>query len=78
MPVEIIGEFVTSSASREWLSAQATLAIRHIIKICGPPPPEMELGHSHCHYLPAWKIRTRSGSRAPAQGCNRNGTFRVS
>jgi len=43
MPVEIIGEFGTPGASREWLSAQATLAIRHIIKTCGPPPPEMEL-----------------------------------
>jgi hypothetical protein len=43
MPVEIIGEFGTPGASREWLSAQATLAIRHIIGTCGPPPPEMEL-----------------------------------
>ena len=43
MPVEIIGEFGAAGASREWLSAQATLAIRHIIKTCGPPPPEMEL-----------------------------------
>jgi hypothetical protein len=24
-------------------SAQATLAIRHIVEVCGPPPPEMEL-----------------------------------
>ena len=43
MPVEIIGEFGTPGANREWLSAQATLAIRQIIKTCGPPPPEMEL-----------------------------------
>lgn len=43
MPIEIIGEFGTPGADREWLSAQATLAIRHIIKTCGPPPPEMEL-----------------------------------
>jgi hypothetical protein len=43
MPSEIIGEFGTPSASREWLSAQATLAVCHIVKICGPPPPEMEL-----------------------------------
>ncbi len=26
-----------------WISAQATLAIRHTVKVCGPPPPEMEL-----------------------------------
>lgn len=43
MPVEIIGEFGTSGATRESLSAQATVAIRHIVKVCGPPPPEMEL-----------------------------------
>ena len=43
MPVELIGEFGTPGASREWISAQATLAIRHIIKVCGEPPPEMEL-----------------------------------
>lgn len=43
MPVEVIGEFGTPGAHRKWLSAQATLAIRHIIKTCGPPPPEMEL-----------------------------------
>jgi len=43
MPVEIIGEFGTLGAHREWLSAQATLAVRHIVKTCGPPPPEMEL-----------------------------------
>ena len=43
MPSELIGEFGTPGASREWISAQATLAIRHIIKVCGPPPPEMEL-----------------------------------
>ena len=43
MPVQIIGEFGTPGASREWISAQATLAIRFIIEKCGPPPPEMEL-----------------------------------
>ena len=26
-----------------WISAQAALAIRHIVKVCGPPPPDMEL-----------------------------------
>jgi len=44
MPVEHIGEFASRpTASREWNSAKATLAIRHIVKVCGPPPPEMEL-----------------------------------
>jgi hypothetical protein len=43
MPVEIIGEFGTPCATREWLSAQAAVAMRHIVKTCGPPPPEMEL-----------------------------------
>ena len=43
MPVEIIGELGTPGASREWISAQATLAIRFITKNCGSPPPEMEL-----------------------------------
>jgi hypothetical protein len=43
MPVEIIGEVGTPGADPEWISAQATLAIRHIAKVCGPPPSEMEL-----------------------------------
>jgi len=43
MPIEIVGEVGTPGADPEWISAQATLAIRHIVKVCGPPPPEMEL-----------------------------------
>lgn len=43
MPVEIVGEFGTPDATRDRLSAQATVAIRHIVKTCGLPPPEMEL-----------------------------------
>jgi hypothetical protein len=43
MPVEIIGEFGTPKAPREWMSAQGTLAIRHVVRTCGLPPPEMEL-----------------------------------
>jgi hypothetical protein len=43
MPVEIIGEVGTAGAEREWLAAQASIAIKQIIKKCGPPPPEMEL-----------------------------------
>jgi hypothetical protein len=40
MPVEMIGECGTPGASRSWISAQGTLAIRHVISTCGPPPPE--------------------------------------
>lgn len=43
VPVEIIGEFGTVGASRQRISAEAKLAIRHIIKTCGAPPPEMGL-----------------------------------
>ncbi len=43
MPVEIIGEAGTPGASREWIDAECQLAIKHLIKICGEPPPEMEL-----------------------------------
>ena len=40
MPVEIIGELGTPGADPEWISAQATLGIRHIVKICGRAPRE--------------------------------------
>lgn len=43
MPVEIIDEFCAPRASHAKISAQASLAIRHIVKTCGPPPPEMTL-----------------------------------
>jgi hypothetical protein len=43
MPVEIIGEARTPDASREWINAQCELAIKHLKKVCGEPPPEMEL-----------------------------------
>jgi hypothetical protein len=43
MPTEIIGEFGTPGANSEWLEAEAQLAIRHVKKICGDPPPEMKL-----------------------------------
>ena len=43
MPVEIIGEVGTSGAQTEWIEAQAKLAIRHLKKVCGDPPPEMHL-----------------------------------
>jgi hypothetical protein len=43
MPVEIVGEFGTPGADSEWLKAESKLAIRHIKKLCGYPPPEMKL-----------------------------------
>src|SRR5216683_282111 len=43
MPVEIIGEAGTAGAEREWINAECQLAIRHLKKVCGEPPPEMEL-----------------------------------
>lgn len=43
MPVEIIGEFGTAGAEREWIVAECELAIKHLTKVCGEPPPEMEL-----------------------------------
>jgi hypothetical protein len=42
MPTEIIGEFGTPGTTSEWIEAQGKLAIRHLKKICGDPPPEME------------------------------------
>ena len=32
-----------TGASREWIDAECHLAIKHLIKVCGEPPPEMEL-----------------------------------
>lgn len=43
MPSVHIGEFGLAGATREWISAQGELAIRHLIKICGLPPAGMEL-----------------------------------
>jgi hypothetical protein len=43
MPVEIIGEFGTPGAERECIVAECELAIKHLVKVCGEPPPEMEL-----------------------------------
>jgi hypothetical protein len=43
MPVEIIGEFGTPGADSECLGAEGKPAIRHVKKICGDPPTEMEL-----------------------------------
>lgn len=43
MPTEIIGEFGTAGAEREWIVAECELAIKHLKKVCGEPPPEMDL-----------------------------------
>ena len=43
MPTEIIGEFGTAGAEREWIAAECELAIKHLTKVCGEPPPEMEI-----------------------------------
>jgi len=43
MPVEFIGEAGTPGAEREWIHAECQLAIRHLKKVCGEPPPEIEL-----------------------------------
>lgn len=43
MPIEIIGEFGTSGAEREWITAQGKRAIRHLKKLCGEPPANMRL-----------------------------------
>jgi hypothetical protein len=42
-PQQIIGEAGTAGASREWIDAECQLAIKHLIKVCGEAPPEMEL-----------------------------------
>jgi hypothetical protein len=43
MPTELIAEFGTPGATSEWIEAEGKLAITHLKKICGDPPPEMEL-----------------------------------
>ena len=50
MPVEIIGEFGTPGAEREWIAAQGKLAIRYITKLCGDPPPQMRLLVDWCEH----------------------------
>ena len=39
MPVEIIGEAGSSVAEHEWINAECELAIKHLKKVCGEPPP---------------------------------------
>jgi hypothetical protein len=42
MPSEIIGEVGTPGAEREWIVTECGLAIKHVEKVCGEPPPEVE------------------------------------
>jgi hypothetical protein len=39
----LTGKCMYAWASREWIDAECQLAIKHLIKVCGEPPPEMEL-----------------------------------
>jgi hypothetical protein len=41
--LKIIGEFGTPGAEREWIVAECEMAIKHLKRVCGEPPPEMEL-----------------------------------
>lgn len=43
MPHEIIGEAGDTSGERDWVVYQSELAIRYLKRVCGEPPPEMEL-----------------------------------
>jgi len=42
MPSELIGEFGTSGANREWISAKLLLPSATSSRFCGDPSPEME------------------------------------
>ena len=39
MPVEVIG----AGAERERIDTECHVAIKHLEKVCGEPPPEIEL-----------------------------------
>ena len=77
MPVEIIGEAGTLGASREWIDAECRLAIKHLKKVCGEPPPEMELGvqwqeHELGEYptiVLAWEDAMRGAPREFIEKC---------
>jgi hypothetical protein len=38
---KVIGEFGTAGAEREWIAAECELAIKHLKKVCGEPPPAL-------------------------------------
>jgi hypothetical protein len=68
--VEIDGEAGTPGASREWIDAECRISIKHLIKVCGKPRPEMELEvqwqeHELGEYPPIvhkWKLAMRGAS----------------
>ena len=64
MPVETIGECGTPGASREWISAQATLAIRFITEKCG-----FRLFQGMCFWFKLRAYEGRSGLAAPDIFC---------
>jgi hypothetical protein len=43
MAVEIMEEAGTPGASREWIGAECQLTNKHLKRVCGEPPTEMEL-----------------------------------
>ena len=43
MALKTLSEFGTAGAEREWIVAECELAIKHLEKVCGEPPPEMEI-----------------------------------
>lgn len=71
MPIEIIGEFGTPRAEEEWIIAKCELAIKHLKKVCGEPPPEMRLEiqwqeHELGTY-PAIVLMWEGGMRSPGE-----------
>ncbi len=40
---DIIGEVATLGVERDWIVAECQLATKHLKKVCGEPPPEIEL-----------------------------------
>ena len=53
MPVEIIGDVGTPRADRKWISAEATLAIRHVVEICGESRPQYIIAHKAVRFTEA-------------------------
>jgi hypothetical protein len=43
MPSQTVGEFGTPAEERPWIVVEREITIKHLTKICGAPPPEMEL-----------------------------------
>ena len=78
MPVEIIGEFGTPGAQSEWIEAQGKLALKHLRKTCGEPPPEMELEMSGKSTSSATTRWPRLGGPIPGDPMELHRTLRCS